>query len=172
MEPGRLLIATPLLADPNFHRSVVYLFSMDDGPAGVVLNRPTELAIADALPGWEEAAAPPQVVHLGGPVAFDRAIALGTGGHREMVTIDLGVVDLDGDPAALEPGSLRVFAGYAGWGADQLRAEIDEGAWFVVDGSPLDVLDPEPSSLWSRTLARQPGKLRRFATYPDDPRLN
>ena len=172
MRPGQLLIATPLLRDPNFDRAVVYLFSHEDGAAGVVLNRPTELDVADVLPGWERASASPALVHLGGPVAFEHAVALGTGTHPEMVTPDIGVVDLEGDPDALRPASIRLFAGYAGWADGQLEAEVEESAWFVVDGTPLDVLDPDPTTLWRRVLARQGGRLRSFATYPDDPLLN
>lgn len=172
MQPGDLLIATPLLEDPNFARTVVYLFSFDDGAAGVVLNRPTDIPIARAMPGWEAVAAEPLVVHLGGPVQVEHGVALATGTHPEMVTSEVGVVDLDGDPSALAQGSLRLFAGYAGWGSGQLDEEIEEGSWFLVPGSTGDLLDPEPATLWRRALARQPGRLSRFATYPDDPRLN
>ena len=33
--------------------------------------------------------------------------------------------------------AMRVFAGYAGWGAEQLVEEIAEGSWYVV-ASELD----------------------------------
>ena len=36
---GRLVVASPTLEDPNFHRSVVFLLAADgDGALGVVLN--------------------------------------------------------------------------------------------------------------------------------------
>lgn len=172
MRPGQLLIATPLLRDPNFARSVVYIFSVEDGPAGVILNRPTEITVGSAMAGWQDAAATPALVHLGGPVAVEHALALGSGSHHEMVTADVGVVDLEAGPKTISAGTVRLFAGHAGWGIDQLEAEIGEGSWFTAPGSVLDVLDPEPTTLWRRVLARQPGRLRQFATYPDDPRLN
>jgi putative transcriptional regulator len=172
VHPGDLLIATPLLADPNFARTVVYLFSFEDGAAGVILDRPTDIPVERAMPGWETAAASPAVVHLGGPVQVEHGVALARGVHADMVSGDVGVVDLDGDPSVLAPGSLRIFAGYAGWGPGQLGEEIEEGSWFVVPGTVDDLLDPDPGSLWRRVLARQPDHLSRFATYPDDPRLN
>ena len=43
---GRLLIASPKLADPNFFRTVVLLVRHnDEGAMGVVLNRPADLTV-------------------------------------------------------------------------------------------------------------------------------
>lgn len=169
---GQLLIATPLLEDPNFFRTVVFLTSTAEGAAGVILNRPSDIPVGAVLPNWEQAAAPPVVVHFGGPVAVDHAIALGAGLHPEMVTDEIGIVDIEDSPQLAATGTIRVFAGYAGWGLGQLEAEIAEGAWFLAEGLPEDVVDPAPETLWRRVLSRQPAALRRYATYPDDPRLN
>ena len=68
--------------------------------------------------------------------------------------------------------SLRVYAGYAGWSAGQLRAEIDEGAWYVLPAEPGDAFSGEPERLWPAVLRRQGGELAYVATYPDDPSLN
>ena len=73
---------------------------------------------------------------------------------------------------AAEITSLRVFAGYAGWGSGQLQAEIDEGAWYVLPGEPADPFMADPARLWQAVLRRQGGELALVATYPDDPRLN
>src|SRR5690606_27750932 len=85
----------------------------------------------------------------------------------------LGLVDLAAGPDAARPlGSLRVFLGYAGWTAPQLRDEIEDGAWFVVDALPADTFDPDPDTLWRRVLQRQPGDLAMFAHFPTDLRAN
>ena len=86
----------------------------------------------------------------------------------------IGLVDLD-SPAELIAGeisSMRVFAGYAGWGSDQLEAEIDEGSWFVVDAEPGDLSSDDPERLWEQVLRRQPPRLAVVATFPEDPSLN
>ena len=177
---GRLLVATPALADPHFERSVVFVLEHDnEGALGVVLNRPTPVDVSEVLEPWAELAGEPGVVFQGGPVALDAALALavvpGAGplGWRR-VHGSIGVVDLDAPPEVLaaEVGSLRVFAGYAGWGAEQLERELDEGAWYVVDSEPGDVCAPEPERLWRAVLRRQHGSLAMLATYPDDPSLN
>ncbi|MGI5482530.1 YqgE/AlgH family protein [Streptomyces lavendofoliae] len=178
---GRLLVATPALADPNFDRAVVLLLDHDDeGSLGVVLNRPTPVGVGDILEGWAPLAGEPGVVFQGGPVSLDAALGLavipgdeGPLGWRRVYGA-IGLVDLQTPPELLAAalGSLRIFAGYAGWGPGQLEDELAEGAWFVVDSEPGDVSSPRPESLWREVLRRQRGELAMIATYPDDPSLN
>ena len=86
----------------------------------------------------------------------------------------IGLVDLEAPPELLaaELGSLRIFAGYAGWRPGQLERELTEGAWYVVESEPGDVSSPDPERLWRSVLRRQRGELAMVATYPDDPSLN
>ena len=86
----------------------------------------------------------------------------------------VGLVDLDTPPELMAGGicALRVFAGYAGWGPGQLREEIDQGAWHVLDALPGDAFEPEPGLVFQRVLRRQGGKIALTATFPDDPALN
>lgn len=86
----------------------------------------------------------------------------------------LGTVDLHHRPedVPLRLAAARVFAGYSGWGAGQLEAEIDAGAWFVVDAEEGDIFDDDPEHLWPRVLRRQPGWLKVLACYPPDPSVN
>jgi putative transcriptional regulator len=184
---GRLLVATPMLDDPNFRRGVVLVVEHDprEGTLGVVLNRPTEVPVGRVLPPWATLVTGPSVVFQGGPVALDSALALARVpgdddplGWRALDGLPavsrLGLVDLDAPPEVLaaEVTELRVFAGYAGWSAGQLRSEIEEGAWFVLPGDPRDVFIDDPEQLWRRVLRRQGGDLAIVATFPDDPSLN
>jgi putative transcriptional regulator len=184
---GRLLVATPRLADPNFRRGVVLVVEHDDseGTLGVVLNRPTEVPVDRVLPPWAKLTCGPAVVFQGGPVALDSALALASvrDGERPLGwrALDgeagggcVGVVDLDAPPELLaaEITGLRVFAGYAGWGRGQLRSEIDEGAWYVLSAEAGDVFMDRPEQLWKAVLQRQGGDLALVATFPDDPTLN
>ncbi|POX65535.1 hypothetical protein C3481_16200, partial [Microbacterium sp. Ru50] len=74
---GRLLVATPALADPNFDRAVVLLLDHDEeGSLGVVLNRPTPVGVADILQPWADLAGEPGVVFQGGPVSLDSALGV------------------------------------------------------------------------------------------------
>ncbi|MCL6301859.1 YqgE/AlgH family protein [Streptomyces kronopolitis] len=218
---GRLLVATPALADPNFDRAVVLLLDHDEeGSLGVVLNRPTPVGVADILAPWAALAGEPGVVFQGGPVSLDSALGVavvpgGLSGEGGIHSVDgappaggdgaepagapaapaadradvasgdeplgwrrvhgaIGLVDLEAPPELLAAvlGSLRIFAGYAGWGPGQLEDELVEGAWYVVESEPGDVSSPDPEQLWRAVLRRQRNELAMVATYPDDPSLN
>jgi putative transcriptional regulator len=184
---GRLLVATPMLGDPNFRRTVVLVVEheSDQGTLGVVLNRPTKVPVGQVLEPWTDLATSPSVVFSGGPVAPNSALALalvpGTDEPVGWHPLDgtpamsrLGLVDLDAPPGLIAPAvaRLRVYAGYAGWGEGQLKAEIEEGAWYVVSAEPDDAFCAEPERLWPAVLRRQGGELAWVATYPDDPGLN
>ncbi|EFL25678.1 conserved hypothetical protein, partial [Streptomyces himastatinicus ATCC 53653] len=140
---GRLLVATPALADPNFDRAVVLLLDHDEeGSLGVVLNRPTPVGVGDILESWAELAGEPGVVFQGGPVSLDSALGVavvpGEAGRSPARGEDggplgwrrvhgaIGLVDLEAPPELLAAavGSLRIFAGYAGWGPGQLEDEL------------------------------------------------
>ncbi len=182
---GRLLVASPALPDPNFDRTVVLLLAHgEEGAAGVVLNRPSAMGVGEPLPKWERLAAEPPVVFVGGPVAPGGAICLATApepvpdpgeaaGWTPLLD-DLGTVDLERDPDDVGIGvtAVRVFAGYAGWGAGQLEREISVGAWFVLPARRGDAMSDDPGGLWKRVLRRSGGRLALVAAYPADPELN
>jgi putative transcriptional regulator len=188
---GRLLVATPNLGDPNFDRTVVLVLEHgDEGALGVVLNRPSDLDLAEPLPEWAGAAAHPPVIFIGGPVAPSAAVCLarlgghggaqgwqpvlGPSGPLSGMSGPVGMLDLDSDPDEAIPAleEIRVFAGYAGWGPGQLEAEIADGGWFVVAADAADPLSPAPENLWAAVLRRQRGTLAFFAAYPADPTMN
>ncbi|MFN2517766.1 MAG: YqgE/AlgH family protein [Jatrophihabitantaceae bacterium] len=176
---GRLLVATPLLTDPQFSRTVVYLLEHDGGGTiGVVVNRPSHTPVGQVLPDWQEVVSGPSVVFGGGPVQPDGALCLGLlacdGPWAKRVVDGVGTVDLDGDVLAVSGVAtrLRVFAGHAGWSPGQLEAELADGAWWVVQGSPADLFSEELSSMWARVLRRQRPPLNLVSTYPPDPILN
>jgi len=184
---GQLVVATPALSDPNFARTVVLLLQVDpdDGALGLVLNRPTGTDVDDVLPAWVDLSAGPPVVFTGGPVQPGSAICLGHGrvggpsaaAYSEIEGVPggaIGTVDLDTPPESLSAtiAEVRLFAGYAGWSPGQLEAEVEEGAWWVLDALPADAFDSRPDQLWQRVLRRQGPPIAFAASYPPDPTLN
>jgi putative transcriptional regulator len=176
---GQLLVASPVVGDPNFARSLVLLLDVDEnGSLGVVLNRPTGVRLAEVLDPWEPMASAPAVLFRGGPVEPDGALGvaeLADGvpeppGWRRMFG-RTGLVDLD-VPTYGDYASVRVYAGYAGWGPGQLEAEIADGAWYVVPAQPEDLVAPDPEGLWRQVLRRQPAPLSLLLTMPADPARN
>jgi putative transcriptional regulator len=179
---GRLLVATPVLDDPNFRRTVVLMLDHnDEGAMGIVVNRPLEVDVAVVLPGWQRYATAPGRLFQGGPVGLDSALGVVAvpGDDEEPVGVkriigSLGLVDLDVPPEIIVGGvaGLRIFAGYAGWGCGQLENEIAEGAWYVVDSEARDPFTDNPEQLWRQVLRRQRGDLAFVSTFPEDPTQN
>jgi putative transcriptional regulator len=183
---GMLLVATPELRDPNFVDTVVLLLDVDAGGVlGVVLNRPSPLRVSEVLDPWAGVVAHPDVLFQGGPVSPDSALAVALLADPDDVplgfrpvdgdtTSGLGLLDLDTPPELVEGSlrGLRIFAGYAGWGAGQLDGEIDEGDWYVVAGDDADPFRCQVTGLWRDVLRRQSGNLAWHSTRPVDPELN
>jgi putative transcriptional regulator len=182
LRAGQLLVAAPSLLDPNFVQTVVLLLDADaSGALGVVLNRPLQVPVSEVLGPWGEVVTGPEVLHQGGPVGTDGALAIATLSRPDDAPVGwrsvfggCGLLDLD-TPVELVDGSLaalRIFAGYAGWGAGQLEEEIAEGAWYVVPAQVGDVFTHDHEHLWRSVLRRQPGELAWVSTRPVDPDLN
>lgn len=177
---GRLLVATPVLDDPNFTRTVIYMIEHhDDGALGLVLNRPSPEQLTEPLDRWTDVQSDPRRVFSGGPVEPDALIALartpaggpGDGGeYLAPIASTIASADLAADPALVAGtiSALRVFRGYAGWSPGQLEMEIASGAWLVLDSDTADVFTDHPDELWRIVLRRQPGRLGWLADAPDD----
>ncbi len=169
---GRLLVASTVLGDPNFDRTVVFMLQHDDeGALGLVLNRPTASSVHDVLPWIADALVEPGVVFVGGPVEPEVAIALEStqASDRPTALPGVGLADVNRtDPVA----PLRVYSGYSGWGGGQLEGELADGAWIVVGAEADDVFTHDPPGLWATVLRRQGGRLSLLSTYPPDPSLN
>lgn len=175
---GRLLLAGPSLEDPNFRRTVVFMIEHnEDGALGVVLNRPSPIDLAEALPQWADLAAAPPAVFIGGPVEQGAVLGLGRlvadapPDGLTPVHAGIGVLDLEADPVGLvgDVGGIRLFTGYSGWGPGQLEGELALGGWFVIDAEPGDITTTEPDDLWRAVLRRQPDEgLALLSHFPDD----
>lgn len=164
------------MGDPNFAVSVVLVCAHDeDGAVGLVLDQPTELLVGDHLPDWADNAVAPPVVFLGGPVNLEMAVGLGEGDGAipgwSPVVGSTGLVDFeDSDPMRI--GRIRVFAGYAGWSAGQLEAEVRALDWIVVPAHPDDPFDADPGAIRHKALRRKGGLFPAYEHYPADPALN
>lgn len=142
---NNLLIAMPALADPNFARTVTLLCEhSDDGAMGIMINRPTNLALRDVLVQLNiDAGSSPHAdapVYFGGPVQISRGFVLhepiGNWEATLTVTDTLGVSTsrdiLEAIARNEGPDRYLVALGYAGWGAGQLERELSENAWLNV----------------------------------------
>ncbi len=176
---GQLLIASPVIVDPNFRRTVVLIAEHgDEGAMGVVLNRPSETLVQDAASPLEVLVEPGSLIFTGGPVEPAAVVVLAEFDDPDeaatVVVDDVGFMRSDADPvdAGDRMRRARVFAGYAGWGGGQLEAELEGEAWIVEPATPDVVFAEDVDGLWSEVLRRKGGEFAIIATMPPDPSMN
>ncbi|HSI79866.1 MAG TPA: YqgE/AlgH family protein [Solirubrobacterales bacterium] len=175
---GKLLVASPALVDPNFARSVVLITEHNvDGAMGIVLNRPADAVASDVVPELA-AIAGDGPVFIGGPVQPQALVVLAEFADPDaaawIVVADVGFISADADPDELDRAIRRgrVYAGYSGWAAGQLEAEIEQESWIVEPPLPAELFPDDPASMWSDVLARKGGEYSLLARMPEDPSVN
>jgi putative transcriptional regulator len=175
---GQLLVASPGLLDPNFRRTVVLVVAHDDdGAVGIVLTRNSETEVAEAVPELAELVGSSGCISVGGPVQTEAVIVLAEWDEPEeagsIVFADVGLMGAEAEleRVAAATRRVRVFAGYAGWTAGQLEAELAEPSWILEEAEAEDVFGDDPD-LWGTVLRRKGGAFRLIATMPDNPSLN
>jgi len=174
---GKLLLSSPSLVDPNFRKTVVLIAHHDDdGAMGLVLSRPSEVSAAEAVPLLEGLPGAQEPVFVGGPVQPHAFMVLAEFGDVEdsvaPIFDSIGFMSADAEPETLSIQRVRLFAGYAGWGAGQLEAELEEPAWIVVEAEPADPFAEDPDALWREAVARAGGSVSLMKSMPYDPGLN
>jgi putative transcriptional regulator len=168
---GRLLVARRELVDPNFVQSIVLLLEYSaEGALGVIVNRPAGVPPSKLLPDVNELAGYDGPVYLGGPVGLDTLVWVGRGcASLHDVQPVFGEVCYGGSLEALvafarsaaTPERLRLYVGYAGWGAGQLERELAHGDWQVIEAREERVFMDDPHSMWERLVpAPQPLETR------------
>lgn len=190
--PGSLLISSPLLKDPNFHRSVILILDKDkdNGYIGLILNHPMDLKFEDIFfPDSEESEMDfsglgHKNFYYGGPVDMQRLFWLHTHGKEiKNSTEILPGIYVGGDyedmygfisshPSALNH-SIRLYLGYSGWGKGQLENEIQQGAWCINPiPDPSSLLNDESDSFWRNQVKALYPEMRHWLILPSDPTLN
>jgi putative transcriptional regulator len=176
---GQLLIAGPALLDPSFWRTVVLVAEhSDDGALGLVLNRPSETTVGEAVPQLEGLVDPDAQLFIGGPVQPSAVIVLAEfedAADAALIAFDdVGVLGtgLSADELAAGVRSARAFVGHAGWGPGQLDSELERGDWILEPARREDAFSEAPRDLWSEVLMRKGGSYALIARMPPDPSVN
>jgi putative transcriptional regulator len=161
---GKLLVVPRQSPDPSFAESVVLLVRYaEDGTVGLMINRQTTLPVPTVLRDLKGSSNYTQPLYAGGPVQVELVQALlqsATGPHDG--THLVGNMYLVSKKVELEKAllagkgskDLRIYMGYCGWGRGQLEHEVNLGGWYIFDGTEGLVFDSNPSTLWSRMIAR------------------
>jgi putative transcriptional regulator len=176
---GQLLIAGPTLIDPNFWRTVVLVVEhSEEGAFGIVLNRPSETSVGDAVPELDELLDAEEPLFIGGPVQPSSVVILG---HFEdpsdaalIAFDDVGVLGTSPSIEEMSVGlrAARAFVGHSCWGPGQLDSELERGDWIREPARLADAFSARARDLWSEVLTRKGGSYALVARMPLDPSLN
>jgi putative transcriptional regulator len=160
---GLFLIASPNLMDPNFRHTVVLIceHNAEQGTMGLIVNRPTDVPLAEALPHLPILKATSYVLFWGGPVQQSSVLMLfrlakaPTDPKEVLSGIYLGagpetLTQVITNPNPTE--TFRAFAGYAGWAPGQLEYEMALGSWAVATADSASLFDKDPAGLWMDML--------------------
>ena len=159
---GMFLVAKRALDDSNFGQSVVYLVEHDEGGTlGLIVNRPSDVSLSEALPDIEHKQATAHALYYGGPVGPPMILMLvrsefATEGMAHVVddvyiSSDRRVLD-EVLAAKTSDKKLRFYIGYSGWAAGQLDFELVRGDWHVVGADTNAIFSGDTASLWSRLI--------------------
>jgi putative transcriptional regulator len=161
-----MLLAMPQVSDPFFRNSVVLLLAhQDEGSFGFIVNRATELKVAEILRDLEVEwhGDPGALAGFGGPVqpqigtVLFAAESAGGDSVPESTEVLPGIrvsqnLSELAQLAAAPPERFRLLLGYAGWGAGQLIDEIVRNDWLT---APIDLdllFSTSTEEAWERAV--------------------
>ncbi len=179
---GCFLIASRHLSDANFARTVVLMLDhTENGAIGLVLNRPTAKPIREVWQAVQKASCSNDgFLSVGGPVEGPLMCLHASPQHSDAEIVE--DVHLATQKEHIEqliasnPDPLKVFAGYAGWGAGQLEIEMECGGWLVLPATAELVFSVPVDELWHQAL-RLTGRqfyrdALRLKDFPEDASQN
>jgi putative transcriptional regulator len=186
---GQLLIAMPVMDDPRFERSVIYLCAhSSEGAMGIIVNRPAGsidfpglLVQLDIIKKADQITLPENAetmkVLKGGPVETGRGFVLHSSDffiEDATLPIDDGIcltatVDiLKAIAKGAGPKHAILALGYAGWAAGQLETEIQHNGWLHCDADPDLIFGGDAEEKYLRALRKigiDPGMLSAEAGH-------
>ncbi|MGH8298731.1 MAG: YqgE/AlgH family protein [Steroidobacteraceae bacterium] len=153
-----LLVAQDPVSDPNFGGSIVVVMNnLAPAPVGLIINRPTSIAVSRLFPKLKRLAQVHDRIYFGGPVelrtvwflfraktAPETAIRVCDGVY--VSSSQKLLLKLLGRSKPMQ--GLRIFVGHAGWYPGQLQTEIEGGAWAPKRADADSIFNPKPQLPW------------------------
>jgi len=162
---GVFLVASRNLLDPRFRETVVLLTGHSGlGTVGLIINRPTEIPLAEVIPDDPPHGRNSDPVNIGGPVdAHSLQMLIRSGSKPEGSLHVVDGVYVSSSAELLEKltrngeedgTTFRVFVGYAGWAPGQLESEILRGGWHVMPADARTIFERNPGDIWPDLIRR------------------
>ena len=180
---GSLLIANPVLPDPNFSRSVILLCNHNDqGSFGLVINRSSQLKATDLFSEIDILKSHDEKVYIGGPVSQSMVFYLYRSG-KDVIGLDkiCSGVYLGSNLETLESlyldienpeENIRFYLGYSGWSGGQLDGEMEQNSWLVQDANEQLVFLDSVNLIWPKAVNSLGEKYQYLTKAPVNPQWN
>jgi putative transcriptional regulator len=165
LSPGKFLVASRDLGDPNFAETVVLLLQYDEehGAMGLVINRASDVPLSDVFKDLKEVKSRTDPVYIGGPVELSKVFGLlkstAVPDDSKKVFGSVYLINTKEQfqktlAAGVTADAFHVYVGYAGWGRNQLEHEVELGAWHIFPADAGNVFSPNPEAVWQRLIRR------------------
>jgi putative transcriptional regulator len=175
---GHLLIATPVVRDSCFARSVIYLCAHNEsGAMGIIINYPVEnVHLQDILEQLEiehqSLKSRKFPIHFGGPVEANRGFVLHSTDYKtegsliakDGIAVTSNIAVLQDLAAGKGPSQGMLVLGYAGWAPGQLESEIEAGSWITVSANKKIVFDTHNETKWNTAISSLGIDMGHFST--------
>ena len=180
VKKGCLLISEPLLNDPVFFKSVILITHHTNNESiGLVLNQSTKVQLNQIINDIPLNDFP---VYIGGPVERNSIQFIHTLGsivpNSQKITKGLywgGVFEEIVQLMVknkISKNQIRFFAGYSGWGSDQLKNEIKDNSWITHNVDVEICMKYSNEKLWSDLIKTKSKKHALWVNIPKDPSMN
>lgn len=155
----------PGLADPRFHKAVIFMCAHDEnGAMGLIVNHHLpnldfpellqKMQMDDEV--FEELQSLDMKIFSGGPVENGRGFLLHDADFSDKDTIRVtDELSVTGTLGALQkiakgqgPEHALFILGHAGWSKDQLEREIGEGSWLVSQPKSSIIFHQQQDEVW------------------------
>jgi putative transcriptional regulator len=171
---GQLLVAMPVMSDPRFARSVIYMCAhSEEGAMGLIINqRASHISFPDLLERLDiapteddsgEGKLGNMSIHVGGPVETGRGFVLHSADYfaedstlpiEDGVCLTATIDILKAIAAGNGPNRALLALGYAGWSPGQLESEIQANGWLNCPADADLIFDPDLEGKYARALAK------------------
>lgn len=180
-ESGSILISEPFLHDDYFSRSVILLCDYtEDGSFGFVLNKYVNNKLSDFVKEFPDIETK---ISIGGPVDTSNLFYVHDLGEEIPNSIpSSNGLFIGGDFKAMtklveehpdKAQHIRFFIGYSGWDKNQLKEELRQKSWIVLNNIPKEqILMDQDDDIWKSIMQKLGGKFEVMSKFPLNPSDN
>lgn len=160
---GKILLASPIMDDEYFKRSMIYICSHDDnGAVGVMINRViNEVDLCKSIDIKSDSDNYLIPLYSGGSISIEKTVALTIRKNyyrdfnkNPVITI---FTDLEDFKHAFNSGTLSkkflIAQGITAWDGKQLASEVNQNFWIVIE-TTREAIFSHKEKAWEREIKK------------------